>query len=242
MTTFFRRIRSGVLGDSATSKYLLYAIGEITLVVIGILIALQINNWNQDRIERAQEELLLAEIHSEFLINKEGLTNTLRHYKGVYETQGSIIKYFPIDEKSSDLDSIALLLQRASTVLDADLSEGTVSALINSSAFEIISNNELRTLLVQWKDLVADYKKAEAMAIKFTVEHYYPYMDEHIPTYYLEGMKDPRVNLSFLSSVKFENIIKRQRRYIEIMFVIAEGGNGKLMKAIDRIIELSTNN
>ena len=49
MLTFFRRIRKGLLGEGATSKYLLYAIGEIALVVIGILIALQINNWNEYR-------------------------------------------------------------------------------------------------------------------------------------------------------------------------------------------------
>ena len=49
MQTLFRRIRKGFLSDGATSKYLLYAIGEIALVVIGILIALQINNWNEWR-------------------------------------------------------------------------------------------------------------------------------------------------------------------------------------------------
>ena len=51
MLTFFRRIRRGLLASGATTKYLLYAIGEIALVVIGILIALQINNWNQKQSE-----------------------------------------------------------------------------------------------------------------------------------------------------------------------------------------------
>ena len=49
MLTFFRRIRKGLLQGGATRKYLLYALGEIALVVIGILIALQINNWNEER-------------------------------------------------------------------------------------------------------------------------------------------------------------------------------------------------
>ena len=57
MLTFFRRIRKGLLGDGATSKYLLYAVGEIALVVIGILIALQINNWNEDNKEQKRIEL-----------------------------------------------------------------------------------------------------------------------------------------------------------------------------------------
>mgnify|MGYP001591841413 CR=1 FL=1 len=49
MIKFFRRIRQGLLSENKFSKYLLYAIGEIILVVIGILIALQINNWNEKR-------------------------------------------------------------------------------------------------------------------------------------------------------------------------------------------------
>ena len=55
MLTFFRRIRKGLLGDGATSKYLLYAVGEILLVMIGILLALQVNNWNNERQKRDLE-------------------------------------------------------------------------------------------------------------------------------------------------------------------------------------------
>ena len=64
MLTFFRRIRKGLLSDGATSKYLFYAIGEIALVVIGILIALQINNWNEWRKERVIQLRLLNELHT----------------------------------------------------------------------------------------------------------------------------------------------------------------------------------
>ena len=49
MIKFFRQIRKNTIMKNETGKYLKYAIGEITLVVIGILIALQINNWNQNR-------------------------------------------------------------------------------------------------------------------------------------------------------------------------------------------------
>ena len=55
MIKFFRRIRQNLLMENKTSKYLKYAIGEIVLVVIGILIALQINNWNQENKVRNAE-------------------------------------------------------------------------------------------------------------------------------------------------------------------------------------------
>jgi len=49
MIKFFRKIRQNLLSEGKTGKYLKYAIGEIVLVVIGILIALSINNWNENR-------------------------------------------------------------------------------------------------------------------------------------------------------------------------------------------------
>lgn len=62
MIKFFRHIRKRLLSENKFSKYLLYAVGEIVLVVIGILIALQINNWNERKKERAQEQKYLIEI------------------------------------------------------------------------------------------------------------------------------------------------------------------------------------
>jgi sensor domain CHASE-containing protein len=64
MIKFFRKIRKKMLAENKFSKYLLYAIGEIILVVIGILIALSINNWNERR-----KESDLKNIYSTRLIN-----------------------------------------------------------------------------------------------------------------------------------------------------------------------------
>ncbi len=63
MIKFFRKIRQKLLSENKFSKYLLYAIGEIVLVVIGILIALQINNWNENTKAQLFEENILTEIH-----------------------------------------------------------------------------------------------------------------------------------------------------------------------------------
>ena len=59
MIKFFRRIRQNLLSENKTGKYLKYAIGEIILVVIGILIALSINNWNEDRKDKVREKATL---------------------------------------------------------------------------------------------------------------------------------------------------------------------------------------
>ncbi|WP_299159364.1 DUF6090 family protein [uncultured Eudoraea sp.] len=59
MINFFRKIRKKMLTENKFSKYLLYAIGEIILVVIGILIALSINNWNENKKTQNQLSLIL---------------------------------------------------------------------------------------------------------------------------------------------------------------------------------------
>ncbi|WP_199287194.1 DUF6090 family protein [Robertkochia marina] len=61
MIKFFRKIRQNLLAEGKTGKYLKYAVGEIVLVVIGILIALQINNWNENRKEFRKSKVLLEE-------------------------------------------------------------------------------------------------------------------------------------------------------------------------------------
>ena len=64
MIKFFRKIRRGLLSENKFSKYLIYAVGEIILVVIGILIALQINNWNEWEKDRKKEQKILLQIES----------------------------------------------------------------------------------------------------------------------------------------------------------------------------------
>ncbi len=71
MIKFFRKIRKNLLSDNKTGKYFKYAIGEIVLVVIGILIALQINNWNSNRINNTRKSELLVKLSKELDLNIE---------------------------------------------------------------------------------------------------------------------------------------------------------------------------
>ena len=91
MITLFRRIREKLINSGSITKYLLYAVGEILLVVIGILIALQVNNWNEER-KRVIEEIVILNILQEDMetakaqseeyiiyeeLNKQALMNVL---------------------------------------------------------------------------------------------------------------------------------------------------------------------
>jgi len=78
MIKFFRKIRQKLLSENKFSKYLIYAIGEIVLVVIGILIALQINNWNIQNIEQQWEENTLSELEVELSSSQEDIEYTIK--------------------------------------------------------------------------------------------------------------------------------------------------------------------
>jgi hypothetical protein len=73
MIKFFRRIRYDLMEKNKTGKYFKYAIGEIILVVVGILIALQINNWNDKNNLESKEKGLLIEMKSNLKSDLEGL-------------------------------------------------------------------------------------------------------------------------------------------------------------------------
>ena len=77
MIKFFRKIRKQLLTENKFNKYLIYVISEIALVIIGILIALSINNWNEKHKLKSIEQTLLKD-NSEFRLYTAGLFNNLR--------------------------------------------------------------------------------------------------------------------------------------------------------------------
>jgi hypothetical protein len=85
MIKFFRKFRQKLLSENKFSNYLIYAVGEIVLVVIGILIALQINNWNENRKANENFILLLSNVRNELAYNIE-LSSEVINYNRILDT------------------------------------------------------------------------------------------------------------------------------------------------------------
>lgn len=77
MIKFFRRIRQKLISENRFSKYLIYAIGEIILVVLGILIALKINNWNESKIENKNQQLILLNLIEDLKIDSTWINTNI---------------------------------------------------------------------------------------------------------------------------------------------------------------------
>ncbi len=99
MIKLFRKIRQRLLTENKFSKYLLYAIGEIFLVVIGILIALQINNHNETRKEKALERELINLLITDLEEKKEENISDLKISDGIIERFQKLVDMWEYDEK-----------------------------------------------------------------------------------------------------------------------------------------------
>jgi uncharacterized membrane protein YgaE (UPF0421/DUF939 family) len=85
-------MRQNLLMENKTSPYFKYAIGEIVLVVIGILIALQINNWNESRKEMEIEHRYFTNILSDLKNQNASIDIQLEREQEYFEAAGHIIK------------------------------------------------------------------------------------------------------------------------------------------------------
>ena len=93
MIKFFRHIRKSLLLENKTGKYLKYAIGEIILVVIGILIALQVNTWNENRKDANDVNLIKANLSSDFIQNRNVLKQRMDLLKNSLDHAHSLMGF-----------------------------------------------------------------------------------------------------------------------------------------------------
>ena len=109
MIKFFRKIRQKLLSENKFSKYLVYAIGEIVLVVIGILIALQINNWNENRKNEEQGIIQKKALKIELENDLETLISDIAYVKKELKINKSHAER--LSSKSSNLDTLVKIFR-----------------------------------------------------------------------------------------------------------------------------------
>ena len=132
MIKFFRRIRQKLLSENKFSKYLIYAIGEIVLVVIGILIALGINNWNNKQIDNQAEVKYLSQIKKSLQENDLILKERIKSDKRLLKLGDHLYNHIKAQKKLNDsIKQILIVLQYDQMVS------------FNMAAFENLKNDGL---------------------------------------------------------------------------------------------------
>ena len=139
--------------ENKTSKYLKYAIGEIVLVMIGILLALQINNWNEARKDRVYEVKMLNQIKKALEQDYKFFTEHLLGRR--HKTQLNAVNFFKksILQDSVDQDSVDYHFNRLQHGLQVTYNRGPYDAL-KSSGLDRISNDSIRNRLIYVYDFI----------------------------------------------------------------------------------------
>lgn len=147
MIKFFRKIRMRLLSENKLGRYLIYAIGEIVLVVIGILIALQINNWNENQKIKAEEAKLLQTFKSTLHEDLSSIAWFVEEYITIDNSINILLETFEKDLTYHDSLNFHFLNSTASWIPKL---EQEVFATMTASDLSIISNDSLRGEIVKY--------------------------------------------------------------------------------------------
>ena len=178
MIKFFRKIRQRLLVENKFNKYLLYAFGEIVLVVIGILIALAINNWNNERLNALEAEVIKKNINHEFVKNQLILTKTIAIYEDSFNASVSLAELIGMNREElleHNLDS----LFNSSWELDYyfPTSKSFDNVLQSGGGhIKLLENVELKNTLMDWTSMIEQLRSYDELITNWQNNQYFPYL------------------------------------------------------------------
>ena len=201
MLKIFRNIRLKLLSENRSSKYTLYAIGEIFLVVVGILIALQINNWNESK----QEDAITQKYYDGFVSDLEKdrilLDNLITVRKKQSVSANAILSM--IESNEYDLDTFYGHYYFLFPFYRFVPNSNTLEEILNSSHLRFITDEDIKNRLL---DLRGSYKK-----IQLTEEHVYE--DRAGYLYNALTLNHIEFNGLFIADSGFDAIKKREASF-----------------------------
>ncbi len=157
MIKFFRKIRYDLMEKNNTGKYLKYAIGEIVLVVIGILIALQINTWNEQRKENKKELVVLKKLREDYRANLVQLEEKMATRNKILVSSVQLLKAF-----NQPVGTIRDSVIKDLAIINNDPTFDPIqNNLISSGNLMLIRNEKLNHLLSNWSSDVLAVKEIE---------------------------------------------------------------------------------
>ena len=230
MINFFKRIRQQLISENKTGKYFKYAIGEIVLVVIGILIALTINNWNEDRKRANAESQSLVELLAEFNKNHKDLMSV--HFQKS-KAADSLSKYLEFINNdivfTSEKNRIFYML--AGNTWNTQYS--VLNGLTNSGAINNLKNDILRGLLNTWNDYLDNYLEQQTYYHKTILQNYRDFIIDKTPnkyqkfditleswdTKYFESEEELKAYaIKIVPDLEYQNLLKEclRRLYIQL--------------------------
>jgi len=148
---FFNRLRRRLLEDGKLSKYFKYALGEIFLVMIGILLALQVNNWNEARKDRKQEQTIYRSLEDNLQDDLADVTDKLAIVEQALVAQKLFMSH-PIDslkEKYTVAEMQDLLYAFSESSRSFFPNTGLYNRITNNNQIDLIRSEELKDNIIE---------------------------------------------------------------------------------------------
>ncbi|EAR01925.1 DUF6090 family protein [Maribacter sp. HTCC2170] len=171
---FFRKIRQKLLTESKFSKYMIYAVGEIILVVIGILIALAINNHNEENNNIEQEQVILKQLKTDYKANLLQLENKIEMRRKLISESLTVLD-FTSKNISISQDSLSMIF--ATFFMDPTF-DPIENDLMNLENIKLIRNDSLKQLLSHWTSDFNAYSESEQIQHDHYIYEIIPFMKE----------------------------------------------------------------
>lgn len=200
MSKIFRKVRIKLLSEKKFSQYLIYALGEILLVVIGILIALQINNASENKKKRLIERSYLERLVIDLKDNEKLWTE----FQGIKERQvkaaNTFLKFSFDKDKDSVLEIIMPHFNSIFSWIDLNINQVTFDEMVSSGNLDLISNDSIKIKLLE---LNKHYKSILNIQDKEKESHdrlLFPPINEKFNMRYfmaLEPMKQKEIGRTF---------------------------------------------
>ena len=152
MIKFFRKIRQRMLIENRFSKYLVYAIGEIILVMIGILLAIQVNNWNEEKKERGLEKSYLTNLKKDLERDKEGLLDIANKRKEKVVALNVLLEQVDIENPAEYPTDISSHFFTMTAWIAFNPNENAITEILSSGDLRIIQKQEIKDNLLELRN------------------------------------------------------------------------------------------
>jgi hypothetical protein len=172
MLKLFRNIRKNLLNQGKTTKYFKYAVGEIFLVVIGILIALQINNWNEENANHRKEVTYLKSLKNEMQSNLATLHKEEQRIVNFLKSEQVLIAIMSSKEAidtTSDRTIFNFYKKIFNDPVVINVETGAINEIISTGGIQYIKNDSIRKLVSSWDTRPARLKIQEAF-LELTIQ------------------------------------------------------------------------
>ncbi len=205
MIKFFRHIRQRLVNENRFSKYLLYAIGEIILVVIGILIALQINNWNEARKDRNRELNYLRNVHADLSREVEN-NSSFATYRFNKANVCSILLNGDAPATIEDVEEYTNRYEQVFVWNTFVPNNNTFKELLSSGNLSLITNDSIKNALLELDKRYAEIATGEEHMRREFEAYLYDTHVENVEALAFFDLKKPEYG--FPARLKTEDIPK----------------------------------